>query len=175
MTKWTLIVFLLLADGTATPVWSAPVTNTMTMPFSGVFAGPDENIALTGNVLVKTVHTPGDPRKRISMSIKFDKSTSTAIGMTSGQPYAFKGPSGAKFKYVFPTASPVTQLAASIGIPICCNKLCLACDDFPFPIVKVTAILDSVTGQIMTGESGAGPVLPAPTAGSCSTIAEVCN
>jgi hypothetical protein len=165
------IGLLMLALATATPGRSAAVTNKITMPFSGVFAGADENLAVTGNVVVKTVHNPGDPSKPITMSVKLDKKTSTVVGMTSGQTYKLKGPSSSKFKYVFPTGSSVSQLQGSLSFGLCCRRKCILC----FPRVMVTVAFNPDTGEIMSDGSGTGALMPPPEAGSCSAVAQVCN
>jgi hypothetical protein len=170
--------FLILAAAlcaTAPAAAQAPVrsVNVLTVPFTGVVPGPDESIALTGSVLVKTVHYPNNPEKPITTKYKVDRA-SGGVGMTSGRPYSTIGSTSAKFRYVFPTAAPMRGIDSGIKYCICCGPLNeIPCTKVCCNNVQVTLDFTSA-GEVQPGESGASAQAPL-AAGSCGTVVQVCD
>jgi hypothetical protein len=148
-------------------------TNVLEFSFIGTVPGPTEDIAVTGTVLVKTKHFPGVPNHVIATNYKIDKS-STAVGLSSGRTYDTRGSTSSKFKYIFPTATPIDSIASQASWCICCSPLTEPkCTQTCCQSLHVALSFDA-DGKIIQGESGASVLAP-PQQGSCTTVVEVCN
>lgn len=145
-------------------------TNKLTVPFSGTIAGSSENIDITGNVLVNTIHFPGFPEKPVKTSFKIAKG-GTGVGQMSGQTYTLEG--NTKFKHFIPGAAYPTEISYT-SPPIKLKPISpdtLGPGNIPPGMILVELNYDGsglVTGALAS-------IQAPPTLGSCTQVIEVCN
>ena len=139
----------------------------VTLPLSTIVVDPNENVQLSGSILVKTVikYVPGNPVKVLT-SFKLGKDAA-AIGLASGNPYTLKGNGTIKYKWI--PESPMKSVDhTGILLVIPGN-----------PVVPGNPVrlhyhvdFDTTSGDV----SGALIDFPAsPILNTCTPIAQVCN
>ena len=175
-TRSPLVVVVLGTLAMATPalpegsIVGGKAINTFTVPFSGTINDGSEDIALTGNVLVKTLHRPGFPGNQIQTSYKIDK-TATGVGQTSGQTYKIKG--AQKFKYILPGLSYPTQITHETPLMRLAPENPVQPADPIAPSDPMKVVLHYDTNGLIT--SAEATIEPTPGLGSCTPVQEVCN